>query len=313
MKIYKIPNTDLEVSSLCFGTSSLGTQIKGDLADSLIAEFIKFGGNFFDTAHCYSFWEENGFGASERELGACLKRLGHWNNAVIATKGGHPDGGEKYRRPDYYISEATVASDIDESLERLGTDCIDLYFLHRDDTRLTVAEIISILNNEIKQGRIRYIGASNLSVNRIAEANEYASKNGLQGFVISEVQWSLAVPNWKIETDPTMRHVTKEDAEWYVKAQMPIMAYSSTAGGYFSGNNISLFDNPTSKERQKRANELAKKLGYTPTQIALAYLMNQPSLVIPIFRTADNKHLKEILDSVSISLDDEQIQWLRDV
>jgi aryl-alcohol dehydrogenase-like predicted oxidoreductase len=312
MKKHKIPNTDLEVSALCFGASSLGTSTKGELADGLITQFIEAGGCFFDTAHCYSFWEKDGLGASERELGACLRRLGHWDDVVIATKGGHPDGGENYRRPDYYISENIIASDIDDSLERLGADRIDLYFLHRDDPRVTVDEIIGILNDEIKRERIRYIGASNWSTKRIAEANEYATKNGLQGFVASEVQWSLAEPNWKLGPEPTMRHVTNDDAEFYAQFGIPILAYSSTAGGYFSGNNMALYDNPTNRERLIRTNELAEKLGHSPTQIALAYLMNQSSCVIPIFRTANHEHLAEIMDSVFISLSIKQVHWLRD-
>jgi aryl-alcohol dehydrogenase-like predicted oxidoreductase len=309
MKKIKIPNTELEVSNLCFGTSSLGTSTKGKDADRLIGEFVEAGGCFFDTAHCYSFWVENGLGASERELGACLKRLGYWEDVIVATKGGHPDGGAGYLRPDRYISESIIKSDISESLDRLGTDRIDLYFLHRDDQRVPVAEIMDILNNEIEIGRLQYIGASNWSIERIVEANDYASKNGLQGFVASQVQWSLATPNWEIGIDPTMRYVTKADAEFYEKSKMPIIAYSSTAGGYFSGKDAGS-DNAPNRERFKRASELAQKLGYTATQIALAYLMNQKASVIPIFRTSNSEHLREIMASADISLDNDQVEWL---
>jgi aryl-alcohol dehydrogenase-like predicted oxidoreductase len=242
-------------------------------------------------------------------LGVSKTRLGYWDKVVVGTKGGHPDGGEKYRRPDAYMSEVMINSDIDDSLERFGTDCIDIYYLHRDDPRMPVSEIISILNREIERGRIRYIG-----VQRIGEANEYASKHGLQGFSVSQVQCSLAEPNWEPSPDPTMRFVTKEDRAWYASVGMPIIAYSATSGGYFAGSQGSAgtYDNPTNQGRRKRAEELASKLGFSPMQVALAYLLNQKPLTIPIFRTANLAHQMEIIDSVSIALSDEQVQWLRD-
>lgn len=314
IKQYQIPNTDLKVSALCFGGSSFGTDVKGKDADRLVSAFIEAGGCFFDTAHCYSFWVENGLGASEREFGACLKRLDCWNKVVVGTKGGHPDGGVNYRRPDAYMSESMVKSDVDESLERLGAERIDLYYLHRDDPRMPVAEVIGILNREIERGHIRYIGASNWSIQRIAEANEYASKHGLQGFVTSQLHWSLADPNWKSGPDPIMRYVTEEDREWYASVGMSILAYSSTAGGYFasSHSNSGTYDNPTNIKRRKRVEELASNINCTSAQIAMAYLLHQKPLTIPIFRTTNQAHLKEIMDSVSISLSDEQVQWLRD-
>src|ERR1043166_2480787 len=99
MESYRLPHTDLEVSALCLGTGSFGTSIKDGEADRLVAAFLEAGGNFFDTAHCYAFWKPNGLGASERELAACLRRLGALEGTVIATKGGHPDQGEAYPRP----------------------------------------------------------------------------------------------------------------------------------------------------------------------------------------------------------------------
>src|SRR5439155_5807796 len=180
--------TDLEVSALCFGAGGFGTSVGGAAAERLVADFLAAGGNFFDTAHCYAFWRANGLGASERELGACLRRLGALDTAVIATKGGHPDMGPDYRRPADFLSRGVIAADLDDSLERLGLDCIPLYYLHRDDGLTPVGEIVETLNEEIGRGRVRYLGASNWSVARIAAANAYAAAHGLRGFVASQVQ-----------------------------------------------------------------------------------------------------------------------------
>src|SRR4051794_1197909 len=140
MKQHAIPRTQLTVSSLCLGTGSFGTGVKGAEMERLYALFREAGGNFFDTAHCYAFWIEGGLGASERGLGECIRRFGDREAVVIGTKGGHPDNGPSYRRSDRYLAPEVIAADVSDSLERLGVDTIDLYFLHRDDPRVPVGE-----------------------------------------------------------------------------------------------------------------------------------------------------------------------------
>ena len=314
MRHHRIPGTDLEVSALCLGAGGFGTHVKGAEADRLVAAFLEAGGTFFDTAHCYAFWVPGGLGASERELAACLRRLGVIEQVVIATKGGHPDGGPGYPRPDRYLSPEVIAADVDDSLARLGADRIDLYYLHRDDVRVPVGEVVDALYGEVRRGRICCLGASNWSVERIAAANAYAARRERQGFAISQVQWSLAEPNWQVGPDPTMRFVTREDARRYASARLPVAAYSATAGGYFSDPERSggPFDSPASRSRRARAVELAGRLGCTPTQVALAYLLHQEALVIPIFSTASLAHLSEAVASVDVSLTPEQVSWLRE-
>jgi aryl-alcohol dehydrogenase-like predicted oxidoreductase len=308
-----LPGTDLAVSALCLGLGGFGTRVQGGDADRLLAAFLEAGGNFVDTAHCYSFWEPNGLGASERELGACLRRLGCREEVVIGTKGGHPDMGAAYRRPDRYLAPEVIASDLDESLDRLGVAFVDLYYLHRDDPRVPVGEVIDTLNREIDRGRVRHIGASNWSVARIAAANEYAAARGLQGFVASQVHWSLALPTWKPGPDPTMRFVTEEDAAWHAATGLPIVAYTATANGFFAGNPraAALAENPINAARLARARELAAQLGHTPNQIALAYLLHQPAAVIPLFSTTRLDHLRDAVGAVEVRLTPEQVSYLR--
>ena len=314
MDRFQIPGTKLVISELCMGTGDFGTEIKGRELDRLVAAFVESGGCFFDTAHCYAFWRQNGDGASERELGACLRRLNCPDDMVIATKGGHPHAGADYQRPDAYLSEEVIASDLDESLSRLGIECVDLYYLHRDDVRVPVSEIIGTLNREIERGRVRAIGASNWSVSRIAAANEYAAREGLHGFTASELQWSLATPNWKPGPDPTTRYVTPEDAAWHASAGIPIVAYTATGGGFFSKTTAGAgsFDSPINAARRRRAQELAERLGSTPTQIALAYLLHQKVRVVPLFSTAKMQHLEEAINAASIDLGPAQVRWLHD-
>jgi aryl-alcohol dehydrogenase-like predicted oxidoreductase len=316
MKTHRIAGTDLEASALCYGMGAFGTAVVGDDAHRLYAAFRQAGGTFFDSAHCYGFWVEGRLGASERCLGECVRRCGDEGRVVIETKGGHPAYLPGYPRPDRYLAPEVIASDIGESLDRLGVGRIDLYTLHRDDTRVPVGEIVTCLNAEIARGRIRYLGASNWSVTRIAEANRYAAAHGLRGFVISQPQWSLAHSNAKPPTtDADTRTLTDSDAAWHAASKLMVMAYSSTACGYFATGGQSAaksFDNPTSRARLARAQELALLCGCSVNQVALAWLMHQDFPVVPIIGTTKMEHLEDALGAAEIKLTPEQVRWLRE-
>lgn len=308
-----LPDSDLRVSALCYGTIPFGAAVRGEAVDRLYSAFRDAGGNFFDSAHCYCFWLENGDGLSERTLGDLIRCHGDRDHVVVATKGGHPDAGPLYQRPDQYLAPEVIAADIDDSLARLGIDVIDLYYLHRDDPRLPAGEIIETLNVEIKRGRICYLGASNWSTARILEANTYAGKHGLHGFIASQPQWNLAQCNRATEPDPTMRFLSDDDVRWHISHQLPVVAYSSTACGYFATNGrrgAGDFDNPVSRERLQRAQQLAGDLDTTPNQVALAYLMNQEFLAVPIIGTSDPSHLDDAIRATKIRLTPEQVEWL---
>ncbi|NQU09616.1 aldo/keto reductase, partial [bacterium] len=269
----------------------------------------------FDTAHCYSFFEPGGTGASELALADYFRRRGGFGDAVIATKGGHPSA-PGYRTVDRYLSPERLAADIDDSLGRLGIDCIDLYWLHRDDLRLEVGEIVEALNHEIKKGRIRYLGASNWTAARIDAANRYATTHGWRGFVGSQPEWCLAHPNADVRPPRLLVHFFDDaDARWHEQSQIPVVPYTSTAGGYFATGGQAAregFDNPTSRARLARVEELAKQFGRPPSQIATAYLTSQPFPVIPILGTKRVDHLRDAMCSLEVKLTPEQVAWLRD-
>lgn len=313
MHTYHIVNTNLHVSAICYGAASFGTSAQGAQMERLFGMYLDAGGNFFDTAHCYCFWLEDGLGASERALGELVRRHSVRDRVVIASKGGHPAVEPGYPRPDRYLSADTIAADVDDSLQRLGMDVIDLYYLHRDDARVDAGEIIEILNTEVTRGRILHFGASNWSTARIAEANAYAAAHGLQGFVASQPQFNLAQSNQPITDDRSMRWLTPEDLRWHTETQLPVIAYSSTACGYFAGVEQPAVDNAISRTRRQRAERLARELGCTPNQIALAYLLHQPFPVIPILGTVSTDHLADALGAVAVTLTKEQVRWLCEI
>ena len=303
-----LPQTELRVSAICYGALPFGA-VPDETLDRLFGIFCDAGGNFFDTAHCYCAWREDGDGVSERVLGACVRRHGGREALVIASKGGHPEIAPYYPRPERYLAPEVISADIDDSLQRLQMEVIDLYYLHRDDARVPVGEIIETLNAEVSRGRIRYLGASNWRTARIAEANAYAAAHGLRGFVISQPQFSLAQPTNVMGDDPCMRHLTGVDIRWHAETGLPVAAYTSTAGGFFAGR-AGGFDTPENYARRQRAEQLAASLGATPTQFALAWLLAQPFPVIPILGTTQPAHLAEALAATQWRLSAKEAQWL---
>lgn len=190
LRLRALADTDLQPSTFCYGLGDL-LSLPQDQSDRLLDAFVEAGGNFFDSAHCYSFWLPGGNAQSEIGIGDYVRRRG-LKDAVTATKGGHP-GAPGYRKVEKHLSPERVRADIDDSLGRLQCDTIALYYLHRDDPQIPVNEIIGALNEEVRCGRIKYIGASNWTVARVDEANTYARENGLAPFVISQPRWSLAI------------------------------------------------------------------------------------------------------------------------
>jgi aryl-alcohol dehydrogenase-like predicted oxidoreductase len=318
MKHHNLPGTNLSVSSICYGVMRFGARVSGADMHELYRVYCEAGGNFFDTAHSYACWYPNGDGCSERALGECLREFGNRKDVVIGTKGALPGQGSFYPRPADCMTAAVIASDITESLERLQIEQIDLYTLHRDDVRHPAGEIIEILNAEIRRGRIRYIGVSNWTVQRLVEANAYAAARGLQGFVASSPQWNLGVPNhhprgWDGQFDPTTHMMTDEDIAWHRQTGVAALPWTPTGYGYFDGavgRNPESFDNAESAERRFRARKLAQDLGATANQVALAYLMAYEFPVFPILGTTNMGHLVDALGADRLSLSPKQRDWL---
>jgi aryl-alcohol dehydrogenase-like predicted oxidoreductase len=194
-----------------------------------------------------------------------------------------------------------IASDVRESLERIGTDYIDLYFLHRDDPRAPVDEVMDALAPHVRSGKLRYLGASHWAPARIAAANEYAKAKGIAPFVANQPGFTLA---WPSSNRPF------GDRAFHEQTGLALFAFGPTAGGFFARGTHQGFDNPTSQARLARARELGEKLGATASQVALAWLMFQPFPVVPILGTLNPDHLVDALGAAKITLTPEQVKWL---
>ncbi len=312
MKRIVLPKTQLEISQLAYGTGSFDGSFPIEDGLRLMARYVEAGGNFLDTAHCYCFWIDGAGGASERFVGAAAKEFGR-DNLVLATKGGHI-GMNGYPRPDAFIGPDIVRQDLDESLDRLGLSTVDIYYLRRDDPRVPVGEIIEAVNERTTSGRVRYLGASNWSVDRYLAANEYATAHGLHPFVILQNQWSLARPDWTDLTSPgAIRCIEDDEVPKLVESRVAVAAFSPTANGYFATNGLrgKQFESEQTRCRLSAVAEVAKARGATPSQIALAYLLDQPSLVFPVLGTRDESHLMDALGATVIGLTFEELRFLR--
>jgi aryl-alcohol dehydrogenase-like predicted oxidoreductase len=302
MKYLPLPNTSLIPSVLCLGAAQYGTGIPADTAWALLDAFAEQGGNFVDTARLYGDWVPGGEGASERTIGAWLKRRSGRAELVLATKGAHPDLATMHISR---LSPAEITADLGASLDALDTDYVDLYWLHRDDLAVPVGEILDILNEHLAAGRIRAIGASNWTVARLEAAAAYAQAHGLISFCASQIGWSLARANPGVIPASGMLYMDDPTLAYHRRTGLPVVAYSSQAGGFFSGKYrrhvLSEAEGPdgSSEARQvlpvpslyadagnfarfDRAHELAARHNRTSNAIALGYLLSQPFPVYPI-------------------------------
>jgi aryl-alcohol dehydrogenase-like predicted oxidoreductase len=330
LKQLLIAGTSLRVSEMTLGTMNWGSSVSHERMFELYDLYRAAGGNVLDTAHLYACWQNrangrNGLGASEEAIGHLLKnRDGERRRLVIISKGGHPSFAPDYVRQADYLSPELVRKDLTESLSRLGLPMIDLYFLHRDDRRVPAGEIVDLLNELVSEGRIRYFGASNWSAARIAEANAYATREGLMGFVASQPEYSLAVPKAGVQIggiwaapepadDLATRFLTATDLAWHHQTGFAAFCYSPTARGYFATGGTKAadaFDHPETRARLARAQELAAKKGATANQIALAWLRGRKFPAMPIVGPSTVEHLKDALGAAEVKLSEQETEWL---
>jgi len=306
---------------ICLGTAPFGTGIDRDAAFAVLDAFVEAGGTFLDTAHIYGAWAKGGEGASEKTIGEWLQARGARGEVVIGTKGAHPPLDDMGRGR---CSKADLESDLSESLERLGVDSVDVYWLHRDEPARPVDEIIESLAGFVRDGRIRCYGASNWTVGRIDAANAYAKQHGLAPFTGSQIAGSLAERPGGGTAGGTLA-LDEPTRRWHAATGLPLAAYSSQAGGYFGAENVAWalggfagpppgrknYDSPSSRQRLLRAIALAEEKGCTPNQIALAYLLAQPFPTVPIIGTSNPEHVREAIAATSVVLTAAQRDALR--
>lgn len=316
MKYGNVAGIDKPVSRLVQGTIPLTEDdLPGGFA--LLDAVFEHGCRTFDTAHSYAN------GACERVLGAWYNSRGVRDEIVVLGKCAHPVTHGIPR-----VTPEDITSDLDISLQRQGTEQIELFVLHRDNTDVPVGPIVDVLNEHKKAGKIGVFGGSNWSAARIAEANAYAADNNLEGFTLSSPNYSLAEQvkaPWE-GCVSVSGPAGEEDRAWYIEQGMPIFPWSSLAGGFFSGrfrrDNLDSFDSYLDKlcvesycvednfRRLDRVEEIGARYGLSIPQVAMAFIMSQPIDVFALVGCRNGDEFAMNTEVLGHNLSADELAWL---
>lgn len=315
MEYSEVPGVDKQVSRLIHGTITLSPDAVEE-GFALLDDVYALGYNTFDTAHVY------GGGHNERLFGRWIRERGIRDHVVILGKGAHHN--QDRRR----VTPYDITADLHDTLARMQVDHIDIYILHRDDPNVPVGPIVEILNEHARAGKIGAFGGSNWTSERIAEANEYAEKNGLTPFIVSNPNYSLA----EMVKEPWENCVTisgpagAPSRQWYGDHGQILFTWSSLAGGFFSGrfrrDNLDQFTSYFDKlcvecycyeqnfERLERAEKLAIEKDATLAQIALSFVLNQPLKIFTLAAAGNKSEAQANVDALAIKLTPGELAWL---
>jgi aryl-alcohol dehydrogenase (NADP+) len=315
MEYTRLGSTGTKVSRICLGCMSYGTPewrewvLPEEESMPFFRRAVEAGINFFDTADMYSK------GESERVVGKALKEYAKRDEVVIATKvyfpiDDHPNGKG--------LSRKHIMDSIDASLKRLDTDFVDLYQIHRFDPDTPIEETMEALDDVVKAGKARYIGASSMAAWQFAKAQYTADLGGLSRFVTMQNHYNLIYREEEREMIPFCEDQGVGLIPWSPQAR-GFLAGSRTRdkGGqtarsksdsiaqdmYFSGSDFDVLE---------AAQAVAKDKGVSSAQIALAWLMHNPAVSAPIVGATKMKHLEEAIAAVDVELSDEDIARLEE-
>jgi aryl-alcohol dehydrogenase-like predicted oxidoreductase len=317
MDFVNLGKSGLKVSRLCLGMMSFGDPqwrkwvLDGDQALPFVQRTLEAGINFFDTADVYSH------GASEAALGHALQTLGvNRERVVIATKVCSPMSDEVN---DQGLSAKHILASIDASLRRLQTDYVDLYQIHRWDYSTPVEETMGALNDVVRSGKARYLGASSMFAWQFAKAQSTAEKHNWSRFVSMQNHYNLVY-----------REEEREMIPLCIDQGIGLIPWSPMARGFFAGNRSKqgggetaraqsddfageLYYRPEDFQVADRTWEVAREHNLTASQIALAWLLAKPHITAPIIGTTNLDHLNQAIAALEIKLTPAEVQRLEEL
>jgi aryl-alcohol dehydrogenase-like predicted oxidoreductase len=290
--------TELQVHPLCLGGNVFGWSANAAQSQEVLTAYESAGGNFIDTADMYSRWHTGNVGGeSETIIGDWMKARGNRSEMVIATK-----VAKLATRPG--LSAANIAAAAEDSLRRLGTDYIDIYYAHHDDEEVPLEESLAAFNELVTAGKVRYLAASNYSAARLEEALKISRDLGMSEYLLLQPNYNAIVRD-EYEGD-LMAVAVKED--------IPVLPYFSLAAGFLTGkyqpgvevDSVRAGDMPDYKNDRGWAilealTEIANQKNTSIAAVALGWLRAQPGVVTPIASARTTEQLAEILPVVELS------------
>ncbi|MCC2599876.1 aldo/keto reductase [Sphingobacterium sp. FBM7-1] len=305
-----IGQTDLQVAPFNLGGNVFGWTLDENKSFAILDAYVEAGFDFIDTADMYSYWVDGGAGGqSETILGKWMKARGNRDKVVIATKVGGPTGVNEID-----TSRAHILETVDQSLKRLQTDYIDLYYTHYDDEKTPVEETLSAYDELIKAGKIRHIAVSNITPERLRTSLAVSEKNNLPKYQALQPLYNLV----------ERQGYERDYAPIVAEHGLTVFPYYALASGFLTGKYRSEADFQKSPRGQGAANylnergltvlnaldEVAKRHQTVPAAVALAWLSAQPHIGGPVASATSEEQLHEILSSVSLDLDGTDLELL---
>lgn len=303
MKKRRLGDSDLEAAPLAFGGNVFGWTADEKMSFKLLDAFVDAGFNLIDTADVYSHWAPgNRGGESETVIGKWLQSGGKRDKVLIATKVGKEMAPDKKGLSRSYILEA-----VEDSLRRLRTDTIDLYQSHDDDKQTPLEETLEAYDRLVKEGKVRFIGASNYGASRLEEALDTSGEHGYPRYQSLQPLYNLYE---RAAFEKELRPVCR-------KRNVGVITFFSLASGFLTGKYRSK-DDLTGRARADMVKKylddrgmrilaaldrVADREGLTPVKVALAWLIAQPVVTAPIASATSLEQLQELIEAVSVELD----------
>jgi len=294
-----LTQTNLSVSNLCFGGNVFGWTADQAQSSELLNYFTQHGGNFIDSADVYSAWKDgNQGGESETIIGQWLKQSGKRSDVVIATKVAMLETRKG-------LGAKNIALACEDSLRRLGTDYIDIYYAHSDDLETDLEETLGAFNELVTAGKVRYIAASNYSYDRLDQALKISAEHGLAKYIALQNRYSL------VAREPYESDGAKSVQDFGISG----LPYSTLGSGFLSGKykegqNVDSaraqgvgnnYAKPENYALLKRLEEIAQTHSVSNTAVALEWLRHQPGVTVPIASGRTIEQLTALMQPVSLS------------
>jgi aryl-alcohol dehydrogenase-like predicted oxidoreductase len=324
MKYVRLGQSGLKISRMCLGCMGFGSPGRGNQAwalgyeDALVIarQAVEAGVNFFDTANVYSD------GASEEITGRIVRELMPRDEAIIATKVGLSNAPDPYdARPNRSgLSRKHLLSELDKSLQRLGVDHIDLYIIHRFDPATPIEETMRALDDAVRAGKVRYIGASSMHVYQFVQMQELARREGWERFVSMQNFYNLA---WReedhgmnaycIETGVALtpwsplgfgflardwRKAERADSE---RGRLSLASTRSVVNIFGTDADYAVVD---------ALQGVADELGRSMAQVALAWLLQRPGITAPVFGATKPHHVTDAIAAMDVEFEPGQLEML---
>ena len=293
-----IPKTELSVYPLCLGGNVFGWSADEAQSHDVLDAYTSVGGNFIDTADVYSEWKDgNNGGDSEAIIGSWLKKRGNRSDVVIATK-----VAKLSTRPG--LRAANIKAAVDESLKRLQSEYIDIYYAHKDDQNTPLDETLGAFDEIVKSGKVRYIAASNYNSARLKEAIEISKANNFAQYIAIQNHYNL-LERKEYESDmaPALKELGLSGIPFFA------LARGFLSGKYRKGatvesvraGGVANYLNDAGYALLEKLDAIAKSHNASVSAIAIAWLRAQPTISAPIASARTVAQLNEIVPLVPLT------------